>query len=58
MLKNALYDTENKEMIITFINNRNYTYEEVEKSTYEELVTASSPGKYFNSIKQSLKVKQ
>ena len=58
MLASADYDTEEKEMSVTFQNGRTYTYVDVEKSTYEELIGSSSAGKHFNSIKAGLKQKQ
>lgn len=54
MLQACSYDAEAKELTVTFMNGRDYTYSDVEKSTYEELIGAPSPGKYFNSIKQEL----
>lgn len=57
MLQACSYDTSEKELTVTFMNGRDYVYKDVEKSTYEELIGASSPGKYFNSIKGSLEQK-
>lgn len=54
MLANAGYDTEEKELTVTFTNGRAYTYTDVEKSTYEELIGSKSAGGYFNSIKKGL----
>lgn len=54
MLANAGYNTEEKDLIVTFTNGRVYTYADVEKSTYEELIGAKSAGAYFNSIKKGL----
>ncbi len=58
MLANASYDTEAKEMSVTFQNGRTYYYIDVDKSMYEELIGSSSAGRYFNSIKAGLKQKQ
>ena len=58
MLQSCSYDTEEKEMSVTFQNGRTYTYVDVDKSMYEELIGSSSAGKYFNSIKAELKQKQ
>lgn len=57
MLLNAYYDTDEKEMTVTFINGRSYTYENVPKDVYEELTTTKSAGRYFNTIKGMLKIK-
>ena len=57
MLSSAAYDDENKEMTVTFTGGKTYTYEDVPKSIYDELVNAKSAGKYFNSIKKDLKIK-
>lgn len=54
MLSNCTYDTETKEMSVAFVSGKIYTYSDVEKSIYEELISAPSPGKYFNSVKSSL----
>lgn len=58
MLSSVSYDTEEKEMTVTFNNGRSYIYEDVYKSTYEDLIAAKSAGAYFNSIKKDLKVKK
>lgn len=58
MLSNASYDTEEREMTVTFNNDRSYIYEDVDKSIYENLISAKSAGAYFNSIKKDLKVKK
>ncbi len=57
MLSSCSYDSEANELTVTFVNGRDYTYKDVEKSTYEELIGAPSPGKYFNSIKKDLQQK-
>lgn len=57
MLSNAAYDTEEKEMSVTFTNGRVYTYVDVDKETYETLIGSKSAGGYFNSIKKGLKQK-
>ncbi len=58
MLSNASYDTEEKEMLVTFQNGRTYTYIDVDLSMYEELIGSASVGRHFNSIKSGLKQKQ
>lgn len=57
MLSACEYDDENKELTVTFSNGRDYTYEDVDKSIYDSLISAESAGKYFNSIKKGLSVK-
>jgi hypothetical protein len=57
MLHACSYDTEEKELTVTFMNGRDYTYKDVEKNIYEELIGAASPGKYFSSIKAGLEQK-
>ncbi len=54
MLVGCSYDTENKELQVTFNNNRSYTYVDVDRSIYDDLISAKSAGKYFNSIKAGL----
>ncbi len=58
MLSSCEYDDESKELTVTFSNGKDYTYEDVDKGTYDHLINATSAGKYFNSIKAQLKVKQ
>lgn len=57
MLSACEYDDETKELIVTFSNGKDYTYEDVDKGTYDNLINATSAGKYFNSVKNSLKIK-
>lgn len=54
MLSNAAYDTEKEELSIAFTSGKVYTYIGVLKAIYDDLVNAPSPGKYFNSIKNTL----
>lgn len=58
MLSSASYDTETKELTVTFHNGRSYTYEDFDKLSWELLTSAKSAGAYFNSIKKELKVKR
>lgn len=57
MLANCSYDDESKELTITFLNGRSYTYKDVLFNTYQDLIAAKSSGKYFNSIKKDLVLK-
>lgn len=58
MLSSVSYDTEEREMTVTFNNGRSYIYEDVDRNIYESLIAAKSAGAYFNSIKKDLKVKK
>jgi len=57
MLASCTYDTEEKELAVTFNGGKTYTYEDVDKSTYDSLISAKSAGSYFNSIKKELSQK-
>lgn len=57
VLANASYDDETSELTITFLNGRDYTYKDVLFNTYQDLIAAPSPGKYFASIKKDLVLK-
>ena len=57
LLASAAYDDETKELTITFLNGRDYTYKDVLYNTYEDLINAKSPGKYYASIKKDLVLK-
>lgn len=58
MLSACEYDDESNELTVTFANGKDYVYEDVDKGTYDNLINATSAGKYFNSIKGTLKVKE
>lgn len=58
MLDSANYNTDTQELTVEFNNGKSYTYMDVDKRTYDELIGAKSAGAYFNSIKKNLKVKQ
>lgn len=58
MLANAVYNTETKELTVTFANGKSYTYEDVDREIWNALIGAKSAGAYFNSIKKDLKVKK
>lgn len=57
VLASASYDDETSEMTITFLNGRDYTYKDVLFNTYQDLINAPSPGKYFAQIKKDLALK-
>lgn len=57
MLSACEFDDETKELTVTFANGKDYVYEDVDMATYDNLINATSAGKYFNSIKSGLKVK-
>jgi len=46
-LASAEYDPETREMIVTFRGGRSYAYSDIDQATYDDLLTASSPGSYF-----------
>jgi len=54
MLSSADYDTETKELTVTFSGGKSYTYVDVDRSDWEDLVNAKSAGRHFNSIKSAL----
>lgn len=58
MLHSASYDDELQELTVVFSNGKPYTYEEVSINTFIDLRDAASAGRYFNSIKGTLKAKQ
>lgn len=58
MLSSCWFDDESKEMGVTFNNGREYIIEDVDPTIYRTLISAESAGRYFNSIKKDLKVKQ
>ncbi len=58
MLYSCSYDSDTRELSVTFRNSRVYLYEDVASEIYHELIGSKSAGKYFNSIKQNLKIKQ
>lgn len=58
MLSSCSYDDETKELIVTFTGGKQYQYQDVDKAIYDDLVSAPSAGRYFNSIKATLTQKQ
>jgi hypothetical protein len=46
-MKYVYYNTETKEMVITFNNDKKYCYSEVPDEVYEALINAESIGSYF-----------
>lgn len=57
VLSDGSYDTESKELNLTFNNGKTYTYEAVEPYLWVELVDAESAGKKFAEIKKQLVLK-
>ena len=57
MLSGASYNTVTNELAVTFANGKTYVYVDVDRRVWDELIGASSAGKYFNLIKKDLKVK-
>ena len=58
MLLMASYNSDTNELTVTFTNGKPYTYVDVPRSIWDELIIAKSAGAYFNSIKKGLKVKE
>lgn len=54
MLSSSDYNTEDKELTVTFTGGKSYTFTDVPKDIYDALVSAPSAGKFFNSIKKEL----
>lgn len=54
MLSDASYDSDEQELSVTFTSGKEYTYTDVPKTTYDDLINAPSAGKYFNAIKMGL----
>ena len=54
MISDAEYDSESKELIVTFNGGKTYIYVDVSKSIYDGLINAESAGKYFNVVKRDL----
>jgi len=57
MLTSCEYDPETKELTIEFKGGKKYHYVDVPIEIYGNLITAISPGRYFNSIKKELEQK-
>lgn len=56
-LAKCSYDTEEKELSITFCSGRKYDYVDVPIETYSQLTEAKSAGKHFAAIKSGLTLK-
>lgn len=57
MLASCEWNSTDNELEVTFKNGRSYTYVDVEKQTYDDLISAPSAGREFNRIKARLKQK-
>jgi hypothetical protein len=58
-LKHAIYDTQSKELIITFKNDVKYSYENVPWEVFTKLRMSESQGKFFNlNISKNYKYKK
>lgn len=57
MLASCEYNSTDNELEVTFKNGRTYTYIDVDKTVYDDLVNAPSAGRQFNMIKKDLKQK-
>lgn len=57
MLASCDYDSNEKELTVTFKNGRSYVYADVPVDIYNDLIGSKSAGRYFNSVKGELKQK-
>lgn len=57
MLNNASYDTNSSEMTVVFNGGKSYTYVNVDRRLFEELISAKSAGSFFNRCKKDLRIK-
>ena len=57
MLASASYDSDTKELVVTFRNGKDYVYVDADKSIFDAMQSSGSVGKYFNSMKSQLKQK-
>lgn len=46
-LDDAEYEPETQELVIKFKSGASYVYSGVDQTTYDDLLTATSPGQYF-----------
>jgi hypothetical protein len=49
MIKHANYNPDSKELIVTFANDTDYLYSDVDENTVQEFFSSDSHGKYFNN---------
>lgn len=50
MLRGCSYDPDKKILDITFVSGRTYTHDNVPEDVYDGLVSAPSPGRYYNEM--------
>ncbi|MFW5895402.1 MAG: KTSC domain-containing protein [archaeon] len=48
LIKKAIYYRDKNELVVEFRNGGAYQYRDVEERVYRSLVTADSPGRYYN----------
>lgn len=59
MLSDCSYDSDARELTVTFNNGKSYTYENVSDEAYEGFVTAKSAGQFFGmNIKSAYDIKK
>lgn len=59
MLDKCQYDTDARELTVTFHNGKDYTYENVSEEAYEGLTKAKSAGQFFGQyIKGNYDIKK
>ena len=49
-LSSCTYDDETQDLIVTFVNGRDYTHAGVPPEIYQGLVMAASPGTFYNEM--------
>jgi hypothetical protein len=48
-LKEASYDNSKRTLTVSFKDGRSYSYQNVDRSVYQALITAESAGRFFGS---------
>ena len=49
-ISSVTYDDETQDLIVTFVNGRDYTHAGVPPGIYQGLVMAASPGTFYNGV--------
>lgn len=55
MLAYATYDTVHASLLVIFHNGSEYSYSGVDQATWDEFVSATSAGTYFNTVIRKFK---
>ena len=48
-IQRVVYDEETKELVVTFTSGRRYSYDDVPRKAFFDLINAPSVGRHFNS---------